>query len=92
MVAVRQRRRLFAYCWWRHSAREEKPAGGADQPITAIPARVVTIRVVIHTRLTNVCYLRMRPTITSKTHKGPDVKILKAAQSSLNFPGGACEG
>jgi hypothetical protein len=63
---------------------KEKPAGGANEPITVIPARVVDIRVVIHTRLTNAL-CRMRPTITSNTHKGPDVNIINGDEIVVKF-------
>ena len=43
-------------------------------------------QIVIHTRLTNVRYCRMRPTITSNTRKGPDVKILKGGEIVVKFP------
>jgi hypothetical protein len=49
----------------------------AGTGINTIPARVINIRVVIHTRLTTCVIGRMQPTITWNTPKGLDVKTVK---------------
>jgi hypothetical protein len=87
MVAVGERDRRFACRQFRQSARNRKPAGGADELMTAIPARV-TITIVVHNRLTNVRYCRMRSTISANVPKGLDVKIVKGGAIVVKFPEG----
>ena len=71
----------------------KKLAGGANnRSLTPIPARVVTIKIVSHTRPTNVRYCRMRPTITSDTPKGPDVNMLKGDAIVVNLREGLRSG
>jgi len=85
MVAVGDRDRRFACRQFRQSAGNRKPAGGADELITTIPARV-TITIVVHNRLTNVRYCRMRSTISANVPKGLDVKIVKGGGIVVKFP------
>ena len=59
MIAVYWRRRRFRHCQGSYAGEIGKPAGGANDntPNTCIPARVVQVLVVFHTRPTSITLL-----------------------------------
>lgn len=84
MIAVRVRRPCFAD-GGAHPG-NNRAAGGSNSAITAIPARLI-IKLVTHNRLTDKNNsFRISCTLNPNAGKDQVVKIVKATQSSLNFP------